>query len=101
MTPTSERREPQVIRRRVLYRGRVQGVGFRYTTQAIAGGFDVTGFVRNLVDGSVELEAQGEMAVVSAFLRAVASRLEANIDDAETSDLTVQPDDRAFTIRPG
>jgi len=87
------------VRRRVLYSGHVQGVGFRYTTQSIAPGFAVTGFVRNLADGRVELEAQGAPAVVAAFLQAVAERLAANIEDAETSDIAVQPHERGFRIR--
>ncbi|MBL8829940.1 MAG: acylphosphatase, partial [Planctomycetaceae bacterium] len=47
------------IRRRVLFHGRVQGVGFRVTTRSIAQRFAVTGWVRNLPDGSVELLAEG------------------------------------------
>ena len=45
--------------RRIIFHGRVQGVGFRYTTHRIARGFPVTGFVRNLTDGTVELVACG------------------------------------------
>jgi acylphosphatase len=51
-----------------LFEGRVQGVGFRFTTMSVASGFKVTGFVRNLPDGDVELVAEGEEAEVSAFL---------------------------------
>lgn len=54
---------------RVVFHGSVQGVGFRYTTRRLAGGFEVTGWVRNLPDGTVELEAQGERAEVDAFLK--------------------------------
>ncbi|MEM6655692.1 MAG: acylphosphatase [Planctomycetota bacterium] len=46
-------------RRRVLFAGHVQGVGFRYTTHRIASGHAVTGFVRNLPDGRVELVLEG------------------------------------------
>ena len=42
-------------RRHVWFSGRVQGVGFRYTCQTLARGFDVAGLVRNLADGRVEL----------------------------------------------
>ena len=41
------------LRCRVIYRGRVQGVGFRYTSASIARRFPVTGYVRNLPDGTV------------------------------------------------
>ena len=43
----------------ILYLGRVQGVGFRYTVKALATGFTLTGAVRNLPDGRVELWAEG------------------------------------------
>ncbi|MEE3179555.1 MAG: acylphosphatase [Verrucomicrobiota bacterium] len=42
-----------MIAKRVIFSGRVQGVGFRYTTREIATGFDVVGAVRNLPDGTV------------------------------------------------
>jgi len=46
-------------RRTVYFAGRVQGVGFRYTTRNIALGYDVEGYVRNLPDGRVELVMEG------------------------------------------
>lgn len=48
-----------MIRKTVHFSGNVQGVGFRWTTQRIAGGYDVTGYVKNLPDGRVELVAEG------------------------------------------
>ena len=48
------------VRRRVYFSGRVQGVGFRFTCQSLARGFEVAGYVRNLPDGRVELVAEGE-----------------------------------------
>jgi acylphosphatase len=55
----------------VFYEGRVQGVGFRYTVHQIATGFDVTGWIRNLPDGRVELLAAGEADELEAFLQAI------------------------------
>ncbi|MFZ1218340.1 MAG: acylphosphatase, partial [Chthoniobacterales bacterium] len=55
----------------VFYEGNVQGVGFRYSVRQIAKGFDVTGSVRNLTDGRVELLATGEKDEVRAFLEAI------------------------------
>jgi len=57
-----------VITKRVIYSGRVQGVGFRYTCKDIARGYDVTGSVRNLADGTVELVASGVSEEVEDFL---------------------------------
>jgi acylphosphatase len=64
-----------MIRRRVLYSGRVQGVGFRYAAFGLARRYRVAGFVRNLPGGSVELVAEGELDEVSAFLAAVAGQM--------------------------
>jgi acylphosphatase len=57
---------------RVHYSGRVQGVGFRVTVRQVACGYDVTGTVRNLMDGRVELIAEGAQAELKAFLTGVA-----------------------------
>ena len=58
--------------KRVHYEGRVQGVGFRYTTKNLARGFDVTGTVRNLPDGRVQLEAMAHDAEeLDAFLEEI------------------------------
>lgn len=54
-----------------LYSGHVQGVGFRYTVRSLTNGFDVTGTVRNLPDGRVELTAEGTAEELSAFLQAI------------------------------
>jgi acylphosphatase len=55
----------------VWYAGRVQGVGFRYTAKSVASGFEVTGTVRNLPDGRVELVAEGAQDELEAFRQAV------------------------------
>lgn len=67
-------------RRIVHYSGRVQGVGFRYTTNRVAANFDVVGFVRNLTDGRVELVADALPAELDRFLAAVADAMAGNID---------------------
>jgi acylphosphatase len=59
------------VRLHVLYSGDVQGVGFRYTAKALARGFEVTGLVRNLLDGRVELTAEGGREELSAFRQAI------------------------------
>jgi acylphosphatase len=70
----------------VLYSGRVQGVGFRYTTQSIARRYAVAGYVRNLPDGRVELVAEGEQQEVGGFLREVRDHFQRHIRD-EKSDV--------------
>ncbi|MEL7237386.1 MAG: acylphosphatase [Planctomycetota bacterium] len=75
-----------MIRRRVTYTGRVQGVGFRATACDIAAGFDVGGFVRNLADGRVELVAEGDSEEVNAMTKRLAQRMGGFIRDAVTND---------------
>ena len=55
----------------VFYSGRVQGVGFRFTVKMVAHGFDVTGTVRNLDDGRVEMCAEGERHELEEFLKGI------------------------------
>jgi acylphosphatase len=54
-------------RRKVVYAGRVQGVGFRYTTASIARRYPVTGYVQNLRDGRVVVLAEGEGSDLDRF----------------------------------
>ncbi len=86
------------VSKQLIYRGRVQGVGFRHTTRQTAQGYAVHGFVRNLDDGSVEVVAEGEADQVVAFLRTVESRLRGYIDSSTTSDQLPQGY-RGFEIR--
>lgn len=55
----------------IFYSGRVQGVGFRYTTKKVAMGYEVTGTVRNLPDGRVELVAEGLKDELEAFQQGI------------------------------
>ena len=65
--------ETQREYREIHYAGNVQGIGFRYTARSLARRFDVTGFVRNLPDGRVELIAEGARAELKAFLDGIAA----------------------------
>jgi acylphosphatase len=88
-----------VQRRLVHYSGRVQGVGFRYTTQRIGASFAVAGYVRNLPDGRVELVAEGEIREIDVFLEEVRARFDGQIKNevADTAPATGQFD--SFKIR--
>ena len=58
-------------RMHIFYSGNVQGVGFRYTVQSTAKGYEVTGIVRNLPDGQVELIAEGDRDELDAFRQGI------------------------------
>ncbi|HEX2099614.1 MAG TPA: acylphosphatase, partial [Candidatus Synoicihabitans sp.] len=63
---------------------RVQGVGFRYSTMQVAKEFEVTGFVQNLPDGRVLLEAEARTAEeLAAFIAAVEERMHGFIRQIE------------------
>ena len=55
----------------IIYSGQVQGVGFRYSVKSVATGFEVTGSVRNLPGGGVELVAEGAKDELEAFRQAI------------------------------
>ena len=64
------------IRRRLSYVGKVQAVGFRFTVEGCAREADVTGWVRNMEDGSVLVEAQGTPDQLAEFRRLVQEQMD-------------------------
>ena len=83
----------------VTYRGRVQGVGFRYSVKKLAAGFEVTGTVRNLPDGRVELEAEGGRDELEAFRQAIReSELAHFIQQEDTAWADARNEFRGFEI---
>lgn len=56
-----------IVARRFIVKGRVQGVGYRYFAIRAAAECDVTGYVRNLPDGSVEAVAEGHAKAIERF----------------------------------
>jgi acylphosphatase len=77
--------------RRLTYSGRVQGVGFRYSVKQLVTGYDVSGYVRNQPDGTVELWLQGENDEIDAMEKTIAeSHLLGFIQEVTADD--VMPD---------
>ncbi len=86
-------------RLKILYSGRVQGVGFRYTTKTVATGFEISGIVRNLTDGRVELIAEGARAELEAFRAAIRDEgLAGFIRDEQVTWTDAQNEFRGFEI---
>lgn len=86
-------------RMRIYYSGRVQGVGFRYNVKSVAAGFEVTGTVRNLNDGRVEVIAEGLRSELDAFQAAIRnSGLSGFIRDENVMWSDAQNDIRGFEI---
>ena len=86
--------------RRIIYSGRVQGVGFRWTVKELARGYDVLGTVRNLPDGTVELIVAGEGGEVVEFLRDLRedSAVAHHIMTVAEEKIATLPDLKGFTI---
>jgi len=82
-----------------FFSGHVQGVGFRYQTLNIAKEFEVCGYVRNLPDGRVQLEAEGIEAEVNAFLGEIEERLGDYIRNVEVRSHRRERSFAQFTIR--
>jgi acylphosphatase len=83
----------------VYFSGHVQGVGFRYTTNSIARGYQITGFVRNLPDRRVELVVEGQPNEVSAFLGEVRERFANQIRDERSDDGPATGEFDRFEVR--
>ena len=83
----------------VFFTGRVQGVGFRYTALQVAKEFEVAGFVCNLPDGRVHLEAEGRAEEVAAFVLALEERMHGYIRKTERTAATRPQQFSGFAIK--
>jgi acylphosphatase len=81
------------------FSGHVQGVGFRYTTLQVAREFEVAGYVTNLLDGRVELVAEGAAAEVTRFIAGVEERMHGYIRRTERRTEAGAAAHRGFVIR--
>ena len=81
-------------------RGRVQGVGFRYFVKRQAEGLQITGWVRNNPDGSVELQAKGTVLALEQLLqRLEAGPIGSRVDKVDSQWLSESQDFKGFEIR--
>lgn len=89
----------EVLHETVLCSGRVQGVGFRYTTLQLAREFDVGGYVQNLPDGRVRIEVEGNAQEVNDFIGAIEERMHGFVRQMERASERRVPRFTGFTIR--
>jgi acylphosphatase len=90
----------QAIARLVYYSGCVQGVGFRATTVHIARHHPVTGWIRNLPDGRVQLLVEGSADAVNGFLGAVRAYWKQQIEEERREEQTATGRYAGFDIIP-
>lgn len=90
---------PRAARREVVYRGHVQGVGFRFTVRSLAFQFRVTGYVANLPDGGVRLIVEGESGETDRFLAAISAEMGDFIRETTVEESPAQGEFQGFEIR--
>lgn len=91
--------EAETIRKRVIYHGRVQGVGFRATVYEIASNLPVSGFVRNLSDGTVEMIVDGSTDVVKSLMATIDRRFPSHISRTDEATVSRGEEFAGFQIR--
>ena len=89
-----------MIAKQVIFEGRVQGVGFRYTVMELSRGFEVRGWVKNLADGNVEMQVMGEATEVESFIKEIAeeSAVAGNIRNLTATKIPLLENCRGFRI---
>jgi acylphosphatase len=97
MTDMSFGAKPQ--RKHLLYTGRVQGVGFRFTFENIAGTLGITGYVRNLPNGNVEAVCQGPGEKIEMLIERVSERMGGYISSCRVKDEYATEEFEGFSIR--
>jgi acylphosphatase len=75
----------------VIFQGHVQGVGFRYTAREIARQYNVTGLVRNLPDGTVEMLIQGPAPEIDNCIREIQDSFEGHIRNTQIEEAPYNP----------
>ena len=83
----------------VFFSGHVQGVGFRYSVLETAREFEIAGYVTNLADGRVQLEAEGAEPEISRFLGAVEEKMHGYIRKVERNSRKRPAQFSGFAIR--
>ena len=95
----ADRQKNAVCRKRIVFCGWVQGVGFRYHAKYAAADAGCTGWVKNEYDGSVTMEIQGTEEAIDRVILAIESARYVRIENMEVRRLPVDPAERGFRVR--
>lgn len=88
-----------IVRYRMTFTGRVQGVGFRYKASHVANQYRLTGYVKNEYDGSVTVEVQGTEQEIYMFLKSLSQDRYIDIYDLAKEHIPVEEDERRFIVQ--
>ena len=86
------------VRKHIVFYGRVQGVGFRYTAKYLAQSLELTGWVRNEYDGTVTMEVQGRETLINKLLVGLYQNRFITIDWVDTKEIPLE-EEKAFKVR--
>ncbi len=86
------------IRKRIVFHGRVQGVGFRYTARHLAQSIGLSGWVRNEYDGTVLMEVQGREPMIFKLMEGLNRSMFIDISWIDSKDIPVE-EETSFKIR--
>ena len=88
-----------IVRKHIIFKGWVQGVGFRYRASNAAELYGVSGWVKNEFDGSVSMEIQGTHQQILDVITAIKRGSYIRIEDMDMKTTSVIPDERGFRVR--
>lgn len=86
------------VRKRIVFHGRVQGVGFRYTAKYLARSLSLTGWVKNEWDGTVTMEIQGREPMVNKLLKGLNSGQFITIEWMDATEIPLEQES-SFSVR--
>lgn len=86
------------VRKHIVFYGRVQGVGFRYTAKYLAQSMGLTGWVRNEWDGTVTMEVQGRETLINKLLVGLNNNRFITIEWMDAKEIPLE-DERSFSVR--
>jgi acylphosphatase len=89
---------PGMKRLNIIVSGFVQGVGFRATVRSLARSLGITGWVKNLADGCVEMEIEGEEAVLNRLQQEILREFRGYIESTKVREMEIQGES-SFQIR--
>ncbi len=86
------------VRKHIVFHGRVQGVGFRYTAKSLAQALDLTGWVRNDWEGTVTMEVQGSEILINKLLNGLNGGHFISIEWMDTKEIPMEEESK-FIIK--
>lgn len=87
------------VRKHIVFHGRVQGVGFRYTAKYLAQSLGLTGWVMNEYDGTVVMEVQGREALINKLLVGLNHGHYITIEWMDAREIPMMEDEKNFKVR--